>query len=135
MSEHLRLKALRAALNLSQGQLAKALGRKQGSISDIERGRNSVRGIAELLKLTFRVNPEWLREGEGEMFLAENAEPGSEGVPYYDVELSGAKGSFPLVKERPEYYINFKPFNDCTAYLPFYGDSMYPKYVNGDIIA
>lgn len=138
MNEHLRLQKLRKALNLSQGQLAKAIGRKQGSISDIERGRNSVEGIAQLLKLTFRANPAWLRNGEGEMFLSKSYEQpteGKSGVPYYDIRLSGPENNFPEVAEPPGYYVDFKPFNDCTAYLPYYGDSMYPKYLNGDIIA
>lgn len=131
MDEHLRLKKIRTALKMSQGQLAAAIDRKQGSISDIERGRNSIDGITELLKLKFGVSPAWLRHGEGEMFLASD----SEGVPYYDIELSAAANGFGQVNEPPEYYINCRPFNDCTAYLPFYGDSMYPKYLNGDIIA
>lgn len=31
--------------------------------------------------------------------------------------------------------MNFRPFNDCDAYLPVYGDSMFPKYSSGEIIA
>src|SRR3546814_10469048 len=69
MDSHHRLKQVRKALGLSQGQLAEKIGRKQGSVSDIERGRNSIDGIVQLLKLTFRVNPDWLREGQGKMFL------------------------------------------------------------------
>src|SRR5690606_27153680 len=57
-------------------------------------------------------------------------------VPYLDSERNvPAGGKLPLVNEQPEYYIDFKPFNDCTAYFPYRGDSMYPKYLHGDILA
>src|SRR5690606_3768605 len=137
MDAHLRLKQLRKALGLSQGQLARKIGRKQGSISDIERGRNSIDGIVQLLKLTFRVNPEWLQKGEGEMFLPSGYDRRSRksGVPYYDVNLADTGSDFPQVAEPPGYYVDFKPFNDCTAYVPHYGDSMAPRYLNGDIVA
>lgn len=152
MDEHLRLKKLRRSLSLSQGSLAKAIDRKQGSISDIERGRNSVDGILPLLKLAFGVNPEWVKTGKGDTFLPRDSppdargagldEPGAKGpsrekgVPYFNSERNvPAGGKLPLVNEQPEYYIDFKPFNDCTAYFPYRGDSMYPKYLHGDILA
>lgn len=68
-TENQRVKILRKELKLSQGDFAKEIGREQGSISDIERGRNSVDGIVELLKLRFDVNPEWLKNGIGQKFL------------------------------------------------------------------
>lgn len=145
MTEHLRLKQVRHHFRLSQGGLARSIGRKQGSISDIERGRNSADGILQLLKLTFGVDPHWLKTGEGEMLLPKSApgKPGTAaaaGVPYFSTEVydkpAGPNArTVPLVKEAPEYYIDFKPFNDCTAYFPYYGDSMYPKFQHGDIIA
>src|SRR3546814_376640 len=137
MDSHHRLKQVRNALGLSQGQLAEKIGRKQGSVSDIERGRNSIDGIVQLLKLTFRVNPDWLREGQGKMFLPSGYETGPKkpGVPYYETGVTDTGKNFPQVSEPPEYYVDFRPFNDCTAYFPHYGDSMSPRYQNGDIIA
>lgn len=169
MDEHYRLKKLRRSLKLSQGSLARAIDRKQGSISDIERGRNSVDGILPLLKLAFGVNPEWMKTGKGDMFLTKEEPVGDpelkqSGVPFFSaafLELSSRQasqrlggitesplaeepaGSEPLTHpsgqllahEPPEYYIDFKPFNDCTAYFPYRGDSMYPKFMHGDIIA
>ncbi len=138
MTENQRLKILREILNLSQGEFSIAIGRKQGSVSDIERGRNSVDGILELLKLKFNVNPVWLKTGEGEMFLDAGPEisEAPAGVPYFNVELSKIQEkNLSMLEEEPEYYVNFRPFNDCTAYLPVYGDSMYPKYASGEIIA
>src|SRR5690606_19620102 len=54
------------------------------------------------------------------------------GVPFYDIDVTGgAVTSFSDVKEEPEYYVNYQPFNDCTAYLPVFGNSMYPLFASG----
>jgi len=58
------------------------------------------------------------------------------GVPFYNIDVTATiTRSFNDVVESPEFYVDFKPFNDCTAYLPVYGDSMYPIYASGEIIA
>ena len=66
-----RLKQLRKALKLYQGDFAKQIGLTQTSLSVIESGRNSLtdRNI-KLICSTFNVNERWLRDGEGEMFAA-----------------------------------------------------------------
>jgi hypothetical protein len=57
-------------------------------------------------------------------------------VPYYESDVTGSiVGSFDDIKEDPSFYVDFKPFNDCVAYFPIYGDSMYPKFSSGEIIA
>ena len=56
--------------------------------------------------------------------------------PFYDIDVTATiTRSFNDVKEVPEFYVDFKPFNDCTAYLPVYGDSMYPDFASGEIVA
>lgn len=58
------------------------------------------------------------------------------GVPYYDVEASAHIAEVLEGGDRqPEFYIDFQPFNDCTAYLTVYGDSMYPAIQSGEVIA
>lgn len=39
------------------------------------------------------------------------------------------------MEEKADYFVNYKPFNDCTAYLPVYDDSIYPRYASGEIVA
>jgi len=57
-------------------------------------------------------------------------------VPFYDLDVTATiTGSYLDLGEKPEYYVDLKPFNDCDAYVRVYGDSMYPKYQSGDIIA
>lgn len=66
-----RLREARKHLGFSQTDFASQLGIKQGSYSDLERGRNKniSESIVLLLKLNFNLNPEWIHNGIGEMIL------------------------------------------------------------------
>lgn len=59
------------------------------------------------------------------------------GVPYYeDLDVTASViSALTDYKEIPTFYINYKHFNDCDAYVPVTGDSMYPKYCAGEIVA
>ncbi|WP_306541094.1 LexA family transcriptional regulator [Dysgonomonas sp.] len=59
------------------------------------------------------------------------------GVPYYEnIDVSASITTmFNDNKETPTFYIDYQHFNDCTAYLPVVGDSMYPRYASGEIVA
>lgn len=64
------LKALLQALNLSQRQFAQALYLDPGYLSKIIQGKMPLNSRLQLLiSNTFKVNGEWLRTGEGDMFL------------------------------------------------------------------
>lgn len=69
-----RLKEFRKDLNLNQEEMANSLDLKQGSYSDIERGKVGVSGIITKLMKLYRINPIWLIEGTGEKII-ENDEP------------------------------------------------------------
>lgn len=57
-------------------------------------------------------------------------------VPFYNIEISGSFiSSFDEAKEYIEFYIDYKPLNDCTAYLPYFGNSMAPMYTSGNTLA
>lgn len=63
------LKLLLQALNLSQRQFAQALYLDPGYLSKIIQGKMPLNSRLQLLiENTFKVNGEWLRTGEGEMF-------------------------------------------------------------------
>jgi len=138
MNENQRLRNLMDLLKFkTQKDFATALNIQQGSLSDILRERIKVsNAIKDKLELKFDVNLTWLENGTGEPFFKKK--PGvnesKEGVPYFDMSLSDAKDLL-VEEQRAEYLVNYLPFNDCTAYLPVYGDSMYPKYAAGEIIA
>lgn len=86
------------------------------------------------------VNTEWLLTGNGSPLKNETTQPRLSnhgvGVPYYDIDITGGiVESFNDVKEKPDFFVDFKPFNDCAAYMPIFGDSMYPMFASGEILA
>lgn len=71
-----RIKELRKKyLNLTQVEFGKRLGMKGNSISDIENAKNGVsETLIKLICSEFRVNEEWLRNGNGNVFNRYNEE-------------------------------------------------------------
>ena len=65
-----RIKLLRKTLKLSGEKFGEKLGVKRSAISDLETGRNN---LSEQMLLAicreYNVNEEWLRTGEGDMFI------------------------------------------------------------------
>lgn len=72
MTENERIKQLRKHLGYTQRFFSSSLDIKQGSYSDVERGKAGISAILlkNLIK-RYRVNPLWLCEGEGGMFIDE----------------------------------------------------------------
>ena len=65
-----RIKSLRKQLGLTQEEFAARIRVKRGAIANYEIGRNEpVDSVLSLICREFRVNEQWLRTGEGEMFL------------------------------------------------------------------
>ena len=74
MTDGERIKELRKTLEIRQGDFAKKLSTTQGPISDIENGRKNLsdRTIKLICLEDWNgrtVNEDWLRTGEGEMFI------------------------------------------------------------------
>ena len=138
MTEVQRLREIMERLNFkTQKKFAAGLNIQEGSLSDILRGRIGIsNAVKDRLFLKFNINLEWLETGNGEPILKKGpvVSETKEGVPYFDISISDTDTLF-LEEEKADYFVNYKPFNDCTAYLPVYGDSMYPKYASGEIIA
>lgn len=67
-----RIKQLRKALGMTQQKFADAIGVKQNTVAQYEIGRNEpIDSVLNLICKEYSVNPKWLRNGEGEMFLPE----------------------------------------------------------------
>lgn len=65
-----RLKTIRKSISLSQEEFGKKLGITGAAISKIESGnRNVTEQMTLAIIREFDVNEQWLRTGEGEMFL------------------------------------------------------------------
>ncbi len=66
---------LRIKLGLKQGELADVLGVTKASVSQIESGKIGVSKKVRLILLQeYNVNPQWLDEGIGTMFMEESHE-------------------------------------------------------------
>ncbi len=143
-----RLKEIRHSLGMTVEQFYRPLMKAFNNGSAIENNKRKLgKRLSKDIIEYYDINPRFLSTGEGEKVLkirpyrqeSKSAlrQDNNESVPYYDVNLTEvSQGSTDIFNESPpEYYVNFLPFNDCTAYLPVYGDSMYPRFVNGEIIA
>ncbi|MEE1884170.1 LexA family transcriptional regulator [Pedobacter flavus] len=140
MTENERLKILiKNSPYKTQKEFSEKIGMQSGSISDVLRAKNGL-GVSKMLKQKLErilnVNIKWLETGEGTPYntslISNNFEGG---VPMYTINIQEANPDLSMNEVHPEYFINFKPFNDCTAYLPVFGNTMSPKYIAGDIIA
>ena len=88
-----RIKFLRKSLNLTHQEFADKLIIKRGAVSNYESGRNQpIDAVISLICREFNVNENWLRSGEGEMFLPVEDEVGEvvsklvdELNPFYDM--------------------------------------------------
>jgi len=65
-----RIKILRKELKLSQPAFGEKIGVKRDVIANLELGRVPAKDLMQkMICRTFNVNPLWLENGEGEMFL------------------------------------------------------------------
>ena len=105
-----RLKELREALHIKQGDFARRISTTQGHISDIENGRKELSDrTIKLISLEFNVNENWLRTGQGEIFREILEE---DKVAAYVSELLEDNGDNPLyilIKEIMHTYNELDP--------------------------
>lgn len=65
-----RIKELRKALGLTQQEFSDRIGVKRNTIAQYESGRNApIDAVITLICRTYNVSEDWLRTGEGEMFV------------------------------------------------------------------
>ncbi|NSI96365.1 helix-turn-helix transcriptional regulator [[Clostridium] symbiosum] len=65
-----RIRKLRRALDLTQQEFADKIGMKRNTIANYETGRNDPSAsVISLICREFNANEDWLRTGEGEMFV------------------------------------------------------------------
>ena len=126
-------------LGIGQLKFEMNTGLSRGFVNKV--GDNiTIKSLNKIFDAYPQLNRQWLLNGTGDM-LAENPATdvvlarNNNGVPYYDIDVTGSiTGSFDDIREKPEFFVDFRPFNDCTAYLPVYGDSMYPQFCSGEIV-
>lgn len=107
-----RLKELRKALGLTQGEFGKILGITTSGVSDIESGRRNVTEQHLIMLSNYKEKPidvNWIRTGEGEMFLPVLEE---DEMALYVSELLEDEGDNPLytiIKEVMHTYSELSP--------------------------
>ena len=70
-----RIVKLRKSLGYSQQEFADKLNIKRGTIANYDCGRNEpIDAVINLICMEFNVNSNWLRSGEGEMFISVDRE-------------------------------------------------------------
>lgn len=109
MTEAQRLRQVRKALGISQQQIAYTLGLKQGSYSDVERGKASISAsLMKRLMECYRVNPTFLLTGSGPLFLQAELSPLHPGAPQLpNVPLVGHElvPAYMLHRQDPTWYL------------------------------
>lgn len=112
MSINERFKELRKNCKMTQEEWGKILGLTRSGVTDIEAGRRNVTAQHLIMLSNWkekRVNIEWLKTGDGEMFLEL---PEEEEVAAYVSELLEDDGSNPLytiIKEIMRTYSELTP--------------------------
>lgn len=126
------LKLFRDKNGLSQKDAAEYFGCTQSFISQIERKDRPLPGDY-ISKAKADKNLLWNFPEEKKDGITNT---NGIGIPYYNIDVTATlTESFSDIAEEPEFYVDFKPFNDCTAYFTVFGDSMYPMITHGEIIA
>lgn len=65
-----RIKQLRKVLGLTQQEFAERIGIKRNAVANYETGRNEPIGsVVNLICKEYNVNPDWLSNGAGDMFV------------------------------------------------------------------
>ena len=137
--------------NIKSTRFEKDLGMSNGYLG-IMRKRDADLGssVLELIKNNCRdLNPEWLLTGKGNM-LTENKEAtsapvvakseiktGEESIPLINIDAVAGfgNGTFTLSEKDIQAYYQVPDFNGIDFMVRVKGNSMYPKYSSGDIIA
>jgi len=122
--------------NIEKSRFEKETGLSNGFVDKI----GSTIRSKSLDKVRYKyphLNIHWLLTGEGEMLKDGYPTPSQKGVIRYwtDVDVTG--GGIELFEDVLTHNIidiKIPEFNDCTDAVNIYGDSMTPRYKNGQII-
>lgn len=126
--------------------MADKIGIKQGSYSDIERGRNNLSSsVILLLEREFNVNKNWVINEDGPIFKPSPIDKivgkdyGSiqflknKIIRYYDVDETG--NDMEIFNPNAPYKEVLVPgFSDCDLAINIWGDSMLPTLTPGEIV-
>lgn len=142
-----QLRSIRKELKLTQEALARRLGIGKSALSMIETGKAALsKRNMNILAQEFNVNPEWIKEGKGDMFTA--PPPGhcsatdhtdvntAHDIPLYNTDTtSGLAALFADSSAfKPAGCIRIPNMTRCDGAVYVTGDGMYPMLKSGDIV-
>lgn len=135
---------------MTQVELAKAVNTSQGSISDLESGRNKTSTNILQLAQALEVDANWLATGQGEMNIAPTIGDLQSKIYEMEGKVNGLEVAkpiklLPIVNEvqagqfteiGDNVFDEWEPAHhkDGTYWLRVKGDSMTPDFVQGDLI-
>lgn len=126
-------------------------GLSNGYVNGIRKGIGSEK-LADILRAFPELNRNWLLFGEGEMLTTGTAPPPDtvredehsqlipappgKGIPLIPLPAMAGflKGEADIDRNDMEWYY-VPAFSDCTFLIRVKGDSMFPRYLSGDIVA
>ena len=104
-----RIKKLRKELKLTQQEFSDKLHIKRNTLANYEIGRNEpIDAVVALICKTYNVNEEWLRSGEGDMFL-ELPEEDEEAAYVSELLEDSDNDLYKLIKEIMHTYHDLTP--------------------------
>lgn len=141
-----RFVSMRKTIGLSQKGLGDAIGMKQGSISDIERGKvtDLSNQTKKFLSDNYNINIDYLYNESNNLFINKEdfnqavvSYKAKKGRPFYDVDFTlGFEQLDNDVELHPEFNIDFAPANkDTITWFRGKGNSMLGEINSGDYIA
>lgn len=149
-----RIKEVRKTLereqNLNMAGFAKKLGVSYQAVQNLEKRENLREGSFIAITTKFNVNPDWLKTGNGSMFLTDKKEPSSVEVlssesignefvvvkEFPTVKASAGYGAMINEEESIPYKINarFVENPEKEVIIGVIGNSMQPELYEGDKI-
>lgn len=149
-----RIKEVRKTLereqNLNMAGFAKKLGVSYQAVQNLEKRENLREGSFIAITTKFNVNPDWLKTGNGSMFLTNKKEPSSVEVlssesignkfvairEFPTVKASAGYGAIIYEEESVPYEINARFVEDAEkeVVIGVIGESMNPELYEGDKI-
>ena len=103
-----RIRKLRKTLDLTQKEFGRRIGIKGNTVAQYELGRsNPVDSVVSLIIREYNVSEEWLRNGEGEMFIPAPSSALEQLAKDYNLSNAASKIIEKFVTLKPEKGKNY----------------------------
>ena len=148
-----RIKEIIKVKGMNKSQFMKDLGYSHVAFLKWEKGAKIGEKTLKLIEMQYNINPNWLRTGQGNMFIDNKQNQNiakvqiknitnsnvdnNINIPYYtDISASAGYGAFTGMEEYENVIVSksIMKVNDYSAIITVTGDSMEPTLLNKDKI-